>query len=157
MLHRNHWISNGEFQCWPMRHWRKDILYFAKMNCTRRFPLLAKPVLEQNHLLFHQNKLQTAILSVSQTGAGAAAFFISHQVLATAICFAMGVAQCQAAGESGAAWPAAVGRCRVCIARRRVPQSLANTNTFATCFTFSAAGPRLKLQHEFCKNLQSCP
>ena len=76
------------------------------------------------------------ISSVSQTGIGAAAFVISHQVLATAICFAMGVAQCQAVGETGAAWPATVGGCRICVARRRVPQSLANTNTFATFFTF---------------------
>jgi len=48
-----------------------------------------------------------------------------------------------------------VGGCRVCIARRRVPQSIANTNTFATLLRFCAAGPLLKLQHEMCKNLQS--
>jgi len=37
--------------------------------------VLAKPVLKQRHFLFRQNKLQTAISSVGQAGAGAAAFF----------------------------------------------------------------------------------
>jgi hypothetical protein len=72
-------IANGDFHCWPSRYWGKGNYYFAKNNCKRRFPVLAKPGLAQRH------------------------FFISHQVLAAAICFAMCVAHCQAADGSSAA------------------------------------------------------
>ena len=74
-------IANGDSHCWPSRYWSKDNYYFAKINCKRRFPLLAKPVLEQRQLLFRQNKLQTAISIASQAGVGAKTAIISPELI----------------------------------------------------------------------------
>ena len=51
-------------------------LVLAPEAFTER-PGRAKPALEQRHVLFRQNKLQTAISSASQAGIGATALFIS--------------------------------------------------------------------------------
>ena len=136
-------ISNDDFQCWASRYWSKDILYFASMNSKRRFPGLDKPALELA-------KAPGAVMRKKRWRPGSAGINLRTPGRRVLTRGAPGNSKhhmfcdgCSATPSSRRIWRGSAGDRgggRIRIARRRVPQSIANTNIFGTVCVSGCCG-----------------